>query len=81
MQFTDLWGSLAKKLHKGELDSVVVMMRGVWLRINYFLFEKNFASLGAIFEQAEAFLEEFQLAQGFVKRGIVSSAAGRRGGK
>ncbi|XP_042939662.1 uncharacterized protein LOC122274720 [Carya illinoinensis] len=78
VQFMELWKNLYQKLNKDEVEWVAAVMRGVWLRRNTFLFEKKFGSPSAVVKQAEATLEEFQLAQRGDQKGKGCPAAGRR---
>ncbi|XP_042988726.1 uncharacterized protein LOC122316260 [Carya illinoinensis] len=64
---------------KEDLELLVVVMRGVWLRRNAFIFEKKLTGPGTIVEQAAISLENFQISQTVKKGDMGSYEGGRRG--
>ncbi|XP_041020447.1 uncharacterized protein LOC121262089 [Juglans microcarpa x Juglans regia] len=57
-----LWEDLEGKLNKIELDEVAVIMRGLWMRRNSFIFDNKFLNSSSIIRSARESLEEYHLA-------------------
>ncbi|KAF5472027.1 hypothetical protein F2P56_008777 [Juglans regia] len=54
-----LWEDLAGKLNKNKIEEVAVIMRGMWLRRNRFIFENKFSTPRSIIRTAKDFLIEY----------------------
>ncbi|XP_040997158.1 uncharacterized protein LOC121243156 [Juglans microcarpa x Juglans regia] len=68
-----LWEDLEGKLNKIELAEVAVIMRGLWMRRNNFIFENKFLNPSSIIRSIRDSLKEHHLAE----EGIADSS--RRG--
>lgn len=55
-----LWEELARKINKKELEEVAVIMRGLWMRRNMFIFGDKFSSSGSVIRTAQEFLREYR---------------------
>ncbi|XP_041025384.1 uncharacterized protein LOC121265781 [Juglans microcarpa x Juglans regia] len=67
-----LWEGLERKLNKIELEEVAVIMRGLWMRRNNFIFDNKFMNLSSIIRSARESLEEYHLAD----EGLAVSSRG-----
>ncbi|KAF5481319.1 hypothetical protein F2P56_001980 [Juglans regia] len=54
-----LWEDLSGKLDKNELEEVAFIMRGVWMRMNKFIFENEFSILSSVIRTTKELLEDF----------------------
>ncbi|KAF5472199.1 hypothetical protein F2P56_008936 [Juglans regia] len=70
-----LWKDLEGKLNKYELDGVAVIMRGLWMRRNKFIFDNKFLSPSSIIKYARESIEEYHA----VEEGTVEQKSSRNG--
>lgn len=54
---------LVKRLNEDGIVLIAIVMRNIWLRMNKFVFEKDFSSAHEIFTQAKTRISEYQQAQ------------------
>ncbi|XP_040988986.1 uncharacterized protein LOC121236609 [Juglans microcarpa x Juglans regia] len=70
----NLWEDLTGKLSKCELEEASVIIKGLWIRINVFIFENKFLSLSSVIKLAKENLEELLSTEdGAVESGNPSS--------
>ncbi|KAF5481894.1 hypothetical protein F2P56_002506 [Juglans regia] len=58
-----LWEDLEGKPNKIELEEVAVIMRGLWMRMNSFIFDNKFLNPSSIIRATRESLEEYHLAE------------------
>ncbi|KAF5459077.1 hypothetical protein F2P56_023065 [Juglans regia] len=63
VDLAEVWRKLIAELPLDSMEMVVSVMRYIWLRRNWWIFERKFTSPGSVLQQARANLNEFQQAQ------------------
>lgn len=63
MELTELWERMQKCFQKEQMEEIVVIFRGLWLRRNKHIFENIFDSPAKVINMALTHLAEYKEAQ------------------